>query len=642
METKTKKSNGPKKLIQKGSPGLERNPFSIYNIILLIIISLAGSVIYSKTIHFGYTLDDSMYTVKNEATQGGVSRIGDFFKYGSMKFYEEIPNNSGIYRPFTLLTFGIEHDLANGFKPEVGHTINVLLYFILTLSIGVLLLRIFSRQNIPPHIPLLILLLYTVHPIHTEVVASIKSRDVLLCATFAFLSVIVWMEGEKRKNPLITWLAGLLYFISILSKEESITFLAIVFFISVFHFQNSFRRSILKTLPFFVFTIIYLVVRFSILDHDPPEYRSVVNNIIFGTSGIESILTNLYIWLYYIKLLIVPFPLSWDYSYNQIPVVSSVNLWTVLAIVLIVLMIVYIIKFFRSRNILCFGLYFYLVTFLIFTNIIPRFIIGSTLAERFMLIPSLGFCIFMVHWLYVLFMKMNLKYSLVILSAIIISVSGLFAVKSYSRSSVWKNNTTLFQSGIETAPNSWHTHQKLGRDMKLRAISLLSGKENSPSATDSVSYLFTHAITEYKTAVDISESVASIPDNFSSLGYCYFMVNDTSNAKYFFKKTLQLDPNNYFALTYLGFISYYEKKFDSAIVYYLQSLNSKSAELFQTYTNLGNMYLQNKEYKKSIDALMKALDYGASPSIYSNLAYDYYMLGDYEKVKYYKTLAEKK
>jgi len=70
--------------------------------------------------------------------------------------------------------------------------------------------------------------LFTAHPIHTEVVANIKGRDEIMTLFFSLAATLfVWRAVDRRSWPLAFGGAAL-FFLGLLSKENAITFLAVV------------------------------------------------------------------------------------------------------------------------------------------------------------------------------------------------------------------------------------------------------------------------------------------------------------------------------------------------------------------------------------------------------------------------------
>ncbi|MFC3414088.1 hypothetical protein [Algoriphagus hitonicola] len=81
----------------------------------VLAIALFGTLIYLPSLRFQYTLDDGIYSHFNRVTVKGLEEWQEVFKYGSMNFIEISPTNTGIYRPFTLLTFALENELVGKF-----------------------------------------------------------------------------------------------------------------------------------------------------------------------------------------------------------------------------------------------------------------------------------------------------------------------------------------------------------------------------------------------------------------------------------------------------------------------------------------------------------------------------------------------
>ena len=78
----------------------------------------------------------------------------------------------GRYRPFSLVTFAIEHQIAEGDNPFISHLINILLYSLLCFILYKLLIAIqewLGQRNHPLQVAFFSTLLFAVHPIHTEV-----------------------------------------------------------------------------------------------------------------------------------------------------------------------------------------------------------------------------------------------------------------------------------------------------------------------------------------------------------------------------------------------------------------------------------------------------------------------------------------
>src|SRR5213592_3190554 len=93
--------------------------------------------------------------------------------------------------------------------------------------LGVLLWRLL-RQMLGERargLALLVALLYLAHPVHTEVVASIKSRDEILAWLFGILAFSLLLDHSRTPSATRKALSAGCFLLALLSKENSVTFL---------------------------------------------------------------------------------------------------------------------------------------------------------------------------------------------------------------------------------------------------------------------------------------------------------------------------------------------------------------------------------------------------------------------------------
>ncbi|MBX9887951.1 MAG: tetratricopeptide repeat protein [Flavobacteriaceae bacterium] len=598
----------------------------------ILLISLFGCSLYFQTYNYEYTADDGIYSHLNTATSKGLKSTTDLFQYGSMNFINSDSNNSGIYRPFTLFTFALEKQVFNEFNPAYGHAINIVIYFLTLVAIGLFLVGLFNLKNIPFTIPLLMLLLFAVHPIHVEAVASIKSRDTLLSCLFAFSAVNYWMLNFTNQLPWKKMVVGLLFFTALLSKEESLTFIAVLFLLSWYFLNLSLKESLVQTIPFVIAAGVYLIIRSIVLDAANNGYDTILNNIIYSLEGTERVATNFYIYLFYIKLLIFPHPLSWDYSFNQIAIKTMSDGWVVLSLILFSVLIYVASIGFKKKTILSFAILFYLVTFSIFSNIVPAITIGATVAERFMFVPSLAFCIILVYGIYSIAILLKLTKNSLTTILIVLPFVILYASKSITRTAVWKNNLTLTTAGISDSPKSWRTHMLYADNIKQQAETVALDSINFEKSQNSSKILLQEAVFHYKIADSIIGNNPKTSLFFADLADCYLRLKDTAAAKQRFLQAVE-NPNFFYGLFKLGMISFNEKEYQAAVEYYQKALLASSPDFFSTYQNLALSYQKGGDFKSAILFYKKALEYGNNDQITTNLSFCYLKLGRVDEAK---------
>ena len=131
--------------------------------------------------------------------------------------------SDGLYRPITRVMFAAEWEWGGG-KPGLGHWMNVLLYALT----GYVLYRLLNRLTANTFLSFTASLIFIAHPIHTEVVANIKSRDEILSFLSCLFAMGSYMDYLVKKSW--TGMIGsfALLFLALGSKESAITFIAVI------------------------------------------------------------------------------------------------------------------------------------------------------------------------------------------------------------------------------------------------------------------------------------------------------------------------------------------------------------------------------------------------------------------------------
>lgn len=511
-----------------------------------LILAFIGLVFYANSFKNEYALDDGIVIQNNDYVQEGFRGI---FKILSTDAYESFYRHMGAkqqlsggrYRPLSVVTFAIEQQLFGSnaeVKPlddaaTVRHFMNVV-YYILSIVFLFYLLRnyIFKENHLAAFVAALIFL---IHPMHTEVVANVKSRDEILSFLFivlTFISVFKYREGKKNSQLAV----GLLfYFLALLSKEYAVTLLILLPMLLYIVLKESFAKSILVTLPFFAVALFYIAIRYKIVGAGAKfENPDVLNNPYIYANPTEKLATKIEVLLRYLKLLFYPTPLSSDYSYSTIPVVnfSSSAVWA--SVILHISMIVAAIILFFKRNILSFAIVFYLLHLLLISNLI--FNVGATMGERMVYHSSFGFAIIMAVLITRLLQKISSEQTrktiAVFFGFIVVIWCG---AKTIERNAEWKNDQTLFIADAQTVPNSALVNGNAGKAY----IDLSEKPENKAQETD----LIKKGIYHLSRAVGIHNKYVN---GYLNLGVAYFKLKEYDKAKQNWDRAKEIYPNNPF------------------------------------------------------------------------------------------------
>jgi protein O-mannosyl-transferase len=441
-------------------------------------------------------------------------------------------------------------------SPYMSHFINILLFGLLSVLIYYCVLQLLNPDKKDNNfkatfIAFVCALLYALHPIHTEAVANIKGRDEILVTLGGFLALhytfkAFLVEGALRKT--LCWVLGIAGFMmGVFSKESAIPFLAIIpaaFYVFLPRTRIGLVQIGLYTLPYVAFTLVFwFAIRSPILyvnldgdemgqileklsadmyknhktwffwiTNEPTEimnnpFLKLENGAYRPFNDSQRMGTILYTWIYYLKLLAIPHPLTNDYYPRHIPVqekdatfkwnipdmgtdVSIVSLLLHLGLGFYGLWATY------KRRAIGFAILFYAASFSVVSNLF--FPIGTNMAERFMFMPSFGFTFAVALGLSTLlkFKPESLEIEETRLRQLTIGlavVSLLYGVKTLHRNLAWYDDYTLFTTDIDISENSAKLNNavsgviqdKVNRepDPKVKEELLLKALKHSTKAT---------------------------------------------------------------------------------------------------------------------------------------------------------------
>lgn len=207
--------------------------------ILLLLVVL---VCYINGTGNGYNLDDDLVTRHHPLTSKGLSAVPEIF---SSSYYSNKADISFGYRPLTLVSFAIEHQLF-GEHAQVSHGISVLLFAAAVLLLYALVSS-WTAGNAYP-LAFCTALIFAVHPVHTEAVSSIKNRDELLAFVLMTASLLQLQKylGNKRIREWL--LASLFCALAILAKKSVYPMLVVWMPVAVFLNRYSLRVNAIALL----------------------------------------------------------------------------------------------------------------------------------------------------------------------------------------------------------------------------------------------------------------------------------------------------------------------------------------------------------------------------------------------------------
>jgi len=450
-ERKKKTSLKPKRL--------RSIPFGWILTVVVVLLNL-------NTLGNGFTLDDRTL-IQEDPRTSDLTHIGEIFSGG----YRVSPLNR-LYRPLTVVSLALNHAFLGG-EPSGFHVVNLALH----LLVVVLVFRLSRELLKSESASFLAALFFAVHPVHVEAVANVVGRAEMMAAISVLGGLILLLRNQQKafKDSWLSYAGVLVLFAAgLLSKESAIVLVGLWPLFNLFcraEERLSFRlRSIVldhRLWGLVLVALAFLWVRKTSLGiavrFELPDVTFIENPLAFVPPQTR-ILTAIYVIARYVWLLIWPYKLSADYSYNVIPLIaeatSPIFLISACCVAGLGLGAVFLV---RTRPIYLLSYAFVGISVSVVSNLVIP--IGAIMAERFLYLPSVAFCWVLaaaIHGAGRIPEDSLLPNARSVWSLAALLIIFPWGVKTCFRNLDWKNDRTLFEAALRTTPESAKAHTIMG------------------------------------------------------------------------------------------------------------------------------------------------------------------------------------
>ncbi|MBK6932900.1 MAG: tetratricopeptide repeat protein [Saprospirales bacterium] len=595
-----------------------------------ILAAVIGFALYINTFGHIYCLDDYSAIKENWVTKGGLKNLGTIFsteyRYGAW-------NSPGsLYRPMTLVMFALEWQLAPD-NPFLGHFLNAVFYALSGWVLWIAWRRILHAY--PPILPALAVLFFMAHPVHTEVVANIKSRDEIMAMLLSTLALYgIWKYFERAKTGWLSF-SVVIYGVALFFKESAITFLAIfpltIWFFTDRPLAQNLRISALFLLP----AVLFLAIRHQVLSAQPyQELYSTLDNFLIAAQDTSSRLASAFMMCgRYLQPLVVPHPLISDLGYPQMKPVTFADWRALLGFFLYGGMFFWALAKLPKKHFLAFAIFFYLVSFSLFSNVL--LVIGTSYGERVLYTPSLGFALALAWLITALF---NIRPQAEAPAAkqvanpggkgaLVWGVAGLillaYSIKTVLRNHAWYDSFALYKADIRNSPNCAKLNYHIGIETTKQGMNEELGQVTDTAWVKKGIAAHTRAI----------ELFPAYHDAYGSRGLAYFRLGDYDAAYRDYHTALKHRPNDDKVLSNLGFIYFLRKQLDSAETVYRKSVTI-NPRFIDARRNLGAVLAMKKQFPQAIEQWQAGLKYEPdNPTLLQYIGSAYRDMGRPEEAK---------
>jgi len=454
-----------------------------------ILIFLAACAVYWNSLDGEFVFDDTAIVKNLDPRLGGI--LGSHY-------WQSVAGSGGLYRPVVMLSYALNH-LLGELDPWGYHLVNVVIHAVNAVLVLLVIGELFGDRRFAFWSGLL----FALHPIRTEAVAYVVGRAESLAALGFLAAWWCWLRGRV--------LAAAVFFLAAAwSKESAFTFLAVPLLCDLVRARRPQWRSYL---PLAAAAAVALAVRWAVLGGLAPLSISAGANPIGTAPAATRLMTATAVFGQYLWLLVWPGPLSADYSFNQIPPVTTPGSAGFLAgaAALVALVVATVWAWRRSKPLFFCGAFF-LATFSLTSNFLRP--IGTIMAERLLYLPSLGFTC-AVAWVLA---RGGGRQAATVAGAALALVYG---ARTVARSADWHDHVALFSSAARVSPNSALVQANL-------ANALLYQRGDAAGAA--------------RHALEAIRIEPGDPAAYMTLGDAYANLSDPANAARAYARVEQLAP----------------------------------------------------------------------------------------------------
>ncbi len=640
--------------------------------LLLAGVLLLTAACYGNSLNNTFVFDDALVIAENPGIRG----------------IENIPRLLGFttgrtsYRPIRMVSYALDYTLNKNLWCQIGNCresdpglyppgyhIGNIAYHLLT---ALLVFLVVSRLAGNFRVALLAAGIFALHPVHTDSVTYLAGRRDILFTLFYLAGFYFFLRYRQEKRLSLMIFAFIMYMLSMGSKEMGVTLPALFLcYDMVENFSpqgigpggrarelfKSFKKSVAQSaylyVPLFIGALAFIYYKVFVAS---PSYQKAY----YGDSVFITFLTVVKILAHYIQLLIYPVNLIADYSYNAFPLATSLFEPAVLFSLVLLAGVVYaLLRLLDGHKLPAFGGAWFFLTLLPVCHIFPH---HELLAEHYLYLPSVGFCIAAAA-LFDTFMKEK-KYRLYA-SAGCVAVLIIFSLRVVDRNRDWKDSLTLYEKTVTTVPECARANSNLceaytneGRlDEALAACrQALAIKPDQIEANHNLGTVYARkgmaeeAIASYKQALALRPRYAKA---YFNIGVLLYQKGDLEGAVDAYKQALAISPYYAEARKNLGMAYSAMGRFQEAIEQYRWAMaikpnytgarNSLAAAYLQqgafdnaiaemelavagnpddadAYFSLGYAYSQKGDTAKAVDAYKRAIAKGlVRAEVHSNL-----------------------
>jgi Flp pilus assembly protein TadD len=465
--------------------------------------------------------------------------------------------------------------------------------------------------------------LFALHPVHVEAVAWISAVTDIEVTLFYLLTFWCFLRVAAPGGRRRTWAEAAMtgsFVLAILSKEQALTLPLLAAIYEHFYrgdrLETTRLQKVLRYGPLWLVSLGYVLLRVRLMGSF--AHTTGMHTI----NQPEMLLSAVALVGQYLGKLFWPARLSAFHPFHastgffDLPVLAGVCALAFSAWLFRTLG--------RRARPVSFGILWLFVTLAPVLN--ARWMSAYVFAERYLYLPSVGFCLVAgwacaVLWQTASSRRSTLRTTLVAAACV---VAALCVLRISLRVLDWRDDVTLFTRTLAAQPNDYRLHDALGLAYWIRGESEGAEREwretlrlepNSLQTLDSLGALYAQQHRFDQALPPLGRALRLNPNDANAhlnLGAAYAETGKLDRAEEHFRAAVLLSPMNFNAHNLLGKLYYDSKRLAAAEQQFRQSLQCEPN--LAAYDHLGYIYAQWGDRDRAEKAFKAALAMNSTDS----------------------------
>lgn len=410
-----------------------------------LILCLTVCFVYSNTLHSPFILDDHNAIVNNHhiRTILPISRA-----------LSAPPQSTVAGRPVAAFSLALNYAVS-GMDPWSYHCVNILIHLLSTLLLLGILRRLLPENC--RYMAGLTAMVWSLHPLHTEVVTYVSTRTESIAGMFFLLAFYAMIRSAERKGSQVWQILGIAAVALAMGSKESAVVIPPVLLLADRVFLSESWKSVMRRRGRFHQTAALMWIIPAILIMGNPRGDTV--SIHFSDlTPLDYLRTQAGVIIHYLKLAFIPHPLVLDYA--DWPIAHAFTLKNIVLLALLAgLAVISIVKAVSGSKTAFLGVWFF-AALAPSSSIVP--IASEIAAERRMYLPLIAVILLTGVLIYQLNRWLNestVQRTAVVLSA---AICLIFCGLTFHRNTAYASSVSIWEDTVQKRPRNPRAHANLG------------------------------------------------------------------------------------------------------------------------------------------------------------------------------------